>query len=337
MNINVSAAFMLAAGITALGVPATVFGAEGRGVATFAVAVTTVHDLKAVFATIESVDTVAARTRIGGTVAGLVVDEGARVEAGQSIARVEDPKLRPRRAVVEARIESIKSHRKLAALALDRVAKLRRSGTASQARLDEARTDLEVVDRNLAAMTAERDLVVAEQAEGAVVAPAAGRVLKVRVTEGAVVLPGETVALIAAEAYILRMRIPERHARFIGAGDEVLVGGRGLETPRRGMRKGRVRQLYPELEQGRVVADIDVAGLGDFFVGERIPVYVATGKRRVISVPPAFLSQRHGLTYARLDDGTEVVVQTGRTGDGGVEVLSGLLAGDVLARPEPAP
>jgi len=337
MNFNANAALVLAAGIMALGVPAAVFGAEGQVGGTFAVAVTAVDDLKAVFATVESVDTVSARTRIGGTVSGLVVDEGTRVEAGQLIARIEDPKLRLRRAGVEARIGSIQSQRKLAAIALDRVAKLRRTGAASQARLDEARTDLEVVDRNLAAMTAERDLIIEEQAEGAVAAPTAGRVLKVRVTGGAVVLPGETVALIATETYILRMRIPERHARFIRAGDEVRVGGRGLETPRGGMRKGRIRQVYPKLNQGRVVADIDVAGLGDFFVGERIPVYVATGTRRVIRVPPAFLSQRYGLTYARLDDGTEVVVQTGRTGDGGVEVLSGLMVGDVLARPEPTP
>ena len=337
MTMNGGIALALTVGIVALGAPLAVFGAEGQGARTFSVAVTTVDDLKSVFATVESVDSVAARTRIGGTVSGLVVDEGSRVEAGQSIARVEDPKLRLRKAAVEARIESLKSQRKLAAIALDRVAKLRRTGTASQARLDEARTDLEVVGRNLAAMTAERDLVIQEQAEGAVAAPAAGRVLRVRVTEGAVVLPGEEVALIATETYILRMRIPERHARFIRTGDEVLVGGRGLETPRGGMRKCRIRQVYPELDQGRVVADIDVAGLGNFFVGERIPVYVATGKRRVIRVPPVFLSQRYGLTYARLEDGAEVVVQTGRTGAGGVEVLSGIKAGDVLARPVPAP
>ena len=312
------ASVLLAAGLLGAWGPGPSVADDGDA---FAVSVTRIEDRKAVFATVESVDLIAARARIGGTVAGLAVDEGSRVEKGQVIAHVEDRKLRLRMAAVAARIDSLKAQRKLAKIALDRTAKLRKSGAASQARLDEARTGLEVVERSLAAMRAERDLIAQQRAEGAIEAPTGGRVLSVSVTDGAVIMPGETVATIAAEAYVLRMHLPERHARFIRVGDPVHVGEK---------RTGRVLQVYPEISQGRVMADVEVADLGDFFVGERIAVSVGAGMRETIVVPRRYLFHRHGLAYVRLKDGGETVVQTGLPAAAGIEVLSGLVAGDVL-------
>ena len=298
-----------------------------------------IEDRKAVVATVESVDRIAARARIGGTVAKLVVDEGASVRRGDVLAEVVDDKLDSRRQAVEARIQALESQKKLAQTVLDRVAKLRETGAAAQARLDEAMTSLRVVDRDLVAMVAERKVVLQQQAEGAVLAPADGRVIAVPVTGGAVVLPGETIAMIAATAYILRLNLPERHARFLRVGDEVRVGAAALDPAERkeSLRAGRIVQVYPALRQGRVVADVDVAGLGDYFIGERVAVHVATGKRRTFVVPPEYLFRRHGLTFAKLRDGREVVVQPGLPADGGIEVLSGLAEGDALAKPGAGP
>ena len=46
-------------------------------------------------------------------------------------------------------------------------------------------------------------------------APIAGRVCAVPLTEGTVVLTGETVATIAEANFVLRLSVPERHAQFI--------------------------------------------------------------------------------------------------------------------------
>ncbi|MEX2009896.1 MAG: HlyD family efflux transporter periplasmic adaptor subunit, partial [Dongiaceae bacterium] len=267
------------------------------------------------------------------TVEALAVDEGSRVELGQRLAVVGDPKLPLQLVALDARIRSLRAQRDLARVELDRYRKLRQTGAASQARLDEAQTAMDVVDSGLAAMIADRAVVAEQLGEGAVLAPAAGRVLQVHVVDGAVVMPGETVATIAAETYILRMRLPERHARFIAAGDRVLVGARGLETAPRDLAEGRVRQVYPEMEQGRVVADIAVAGIGDYFVGERARVFVSTGERPAIVVPAAYLYRRFGVDYALVKDIGETVVQTGLPVEDGVEVLSGLRPGDVLLPP----
>lgn len=304
----------------------------------FSVELKTVEDLKAVFATVESIDSAAARTRIGGTITKLDVDEGTSVRKGDRIALVEDPKIGPQLQALSARIQSLEAQRSLAQTELDRFAKLRQSGTISQARLDQAQTNLDVAERQLAAMKAERNVIAQQRSEGAVLAPANGRVLKVEVTAGTNVQPGEVVATLAADAYILRMQLPERHARFIGEGDTVKIGERGLAATSAGagkeMRSGTIRQVYPELQQGRVVADVEVQGLGDYFVGERVSVFVSTGERQVYVVPGSYLFQRYGVTYAKVKDLGETVVQTGRHLDGDVEVLSGLRSGDILVKPE---
>ncbi|OEJ68420.1 efflux transporter periplasmic adaptor subunit [Magnetovibrio blakemorei] len=305
--------------------------------ATFQVSQGQVEDRKSVFATVESVDVVAARARIGGTVTELLVDEGSSVQANQKIARVVDEKLALQLKSIDAQIESYRSQKDLTTTALARAEQLYASGTIPKARLDEARTNREVADRSLASAQAERQVLIQTSVEGDVLSPASGRILKVQVRKGSVILPGEPIASLAAEAYILRLQLPERHAMFISEGDEVQVAQRGLGalTSDSGdkLRSGLIRQVYPEIKQGRVSADVEVAGLGDFFVGERIRVWIGTGARPAIVVPTDFLYSRYNLTFAKLSDGREVVVQPGLPQSGGVEVLSGLVPGDVLAHP----
>ena len=293
----------------------------------------TIKDRKAVFATVESRDVTDARARIGGTIRDLVVDEGSAVTAGQRIATIRDPKLRLRIATVDARIRAREAQRALAILERARIGKLRRSGTVSQSQLDEVTTKLAVVRGELAALAAERSVIVEEKAEGDVLAPSDGRVLKVHVTNGTVVQPGDRIATVTVDAYLLRLRLPERHARFIKKGDRVLIGPRGMQIGRTRLRTGRVEQVYPRLDNGRVVADVNVPGLGDFFVGERIRVYVETGKRPAIVVPADFIRRRSGVAYARLRNGREIVVQLGLPTEDGIEILSGLNPGDELIKP----
>jgi len=167
-----------------------------------------------------------------------------------------------------------------------------------------------------------------------VLAPGAGRVLKVPISEGSVAMPGETIATIAADNYILRLQLPERHAQFMKTGDTILIGARGLQVQEQEtLRRGRVVLVYPAIEQGRVIADVEVEGLGDYFVGERTRVYIATGTREALAVPEDDVYRRFGVSYVKLKDGTEVVVQVGLPVEGGIDILAGLHEGDVVIAP----
>lgn len=293
-----------------------------------------VDDRKAVIATVEPIQELVARARIGGTIVALSVREGNQVAAGDRIALVVDPKLALQIQALESRIQAQSAAREQAQIDLNRIEQLRTSGTVSQAQLDQARTRLNMAERTYLALRSDREVVEQQSTEGGVLAPASGRVLKVPVSVGSVVLPGETIATLATDNYILRLQLPERHARFMKAGDKILVGSRGLQQQdQETLRPGRVRLVYPQIDQGRVIADAEVDGLGDFFVGERTRVYVATGKRDALVVPADLVYRRYGVSYVKLKDGTEVVVQPGPPVDGGIEILSGLNEGDQVVRP----
>jgi RND family efflux transporter MFP subunit len=303
----------------------------------FTVSERPIADLKAVFATVESLHLTPARSRNGGTIDRLAIKEGDRVKEGELLATVSDPKLPLQMAALDARIQALQSQQKQARLDLDRMQQLMKTGNVTQARLDEAATAVSVLAASLAAQQAERAVVAEQMTEGDVLAPADGRVLKVRVVNGTVVMPGDTVADIAANDYVLRMRLPERHAKFIHEGDKVLIGARGLDLAPETLTEGRVRLVYPEIDNGLVVADVDVPNLGDFFVGERTRVFVSTGTRQAMIVPPGYIFKRAGVAYALVKGVGETVVQPGLPAEGGIEVLSGLKPGDVLLPPEAQP
>ena len=78
-------------------------------------------------------------------------------------------------------------------------------------------------------------------------------------------LPGDTIAMIAQQDFKLRLRVPERHAGFLKAGDTIRIDG--ARVRRACAKSGVIDLVYPQIEDGRVVADATVEGLGEYFVG----------------------------------------------------------------------
>ncbi|MGD9668206.1 MAG: efflux RND transporter periplasmic adaptor subunit [Hyphomicrobiaceae bacterium] len=312
------------------------------GLATFTVEMNEIDDLKSVYGTVRSTDRIEARARIGGTVASLSVDEGSEVQTGQVIAIVADQKLALKLKALEAQIAGLKAQRENTERELGRQEELIKRGFTPKAKVDELRTQLEVVENQFKSAEADRDVVIRQVQEGEVLAPASGRVLLVPVTVGSVIMPGESLATIAANEYVLRLELPERHARFINKGDTIQVGSRSLDNTNRALVKGSITQVYPELQSGRVIADASVKGLGDYFVGERVLVYISVGKRSGMVIPRSLVTTRYGYDFVKVARGvgrvSDVIVQLGPStlladGGEGVEVLGGLNPGDEIVKP----
>ena len=306
---------------------------SGVAQAAFTVTDRVVADEKAVFATVESREMVPARVRTGGTIASLAVKEGDSVRRDQVLAVVADPKLLLQQVALEAQITGLQAQLAQAKLELGRAEALLRSGAVSRSNYDALVTGANVARATLAARMADRDVVEQQLAEGKVLAPTAGRVLKVPVTPGSVVLTGEAVATIAEQDFVLRLQVPERHARELQAGDAVRLDPEDQKSAG----TGRITLVYPQIQNGRVSADAEVAGLGDYFVGQRIRVWISGGARHAVIVPASYIITRFGLDYARIG-GVEVPVQRGLARalpemPDGLEILSGLRAGDVLVQP----
>jgi RND family efflux transporter MFP subunit len=307
---------------------------------TFTVASQVVSDEKAVFATVESRNVGPARARIGGTVVALAIKQGDEVTEGQVVATVADEKLLLQIKSLDAQIAGLEAQLAQVQADLSRAEDLFSKGTIPKTRLDEARTAFNVASNSHRSKVAEKAVIEQQMAEGKVFAPISGRVLTVPVTVGTVTLSGEAVATIAEKDFVLRLRVPERHALFLKAGDSVRVDSEALDT--NGAAFGAITLVYPQIQDGRVVADAKVSGLGDYFVGERILVWVSSGSRTTVMVPAPYILTRFGVDYARLqgqDRGViDVPVQRGRDlprpeMPDGLEILSGLKAGDVLVRP----
>ncbi len=330
---------VLCTALLALTSPFLAQGARAQS-ATFTVQPHMVADEKAVFATVESANTVPARARIGGTVASLSVKDGDEVKQNQVVAIVGDEKLVLQMKSLDAQIAGLEAQLSQADTNLKRAQDLFAKGTIPRTNLDQAQTAFNVATNAHRAKVAERSVVEQQLSEGKVLAPTAGRVLKVPVTTGTVVLPGEAIASIAEKNYVLRLRVPERHALTLKAGDTIRVDSAALGAA--GAKFGTIKLVYPEIQDGRVVADAKVPGLGDYFVGERILVWVSAGKRESVVVPASFIVTRFGIDYARVrqQDGQaiNVPVQRGRLMPrpdmpDALEILSGLHAGDVLVTP----
>lgn len=315
--------------------------ASSAPAAEFVAQTTEVVETKAVFGQVEARNTVPARARIGGTIQSIAVSEGSEVSEGQVIAIVVDEKLALQRDAAEAQVKGLQSQLDNAATELARAEQLFRSGTAPQSRVDTARTQLEVYTNQLAAAESDRAVIEQQSREGQVLAPASGRVLSVPVTPGSVILAGEEIARVAGGGTFLRLSLPERHAAAIVEGDTVTVGERVLSAGGAvTTREGRLAKVYPEIRDGRVEADVEVEGLGDFFVGERTLVWIPVGRRPAITLPVAAVTTRHGVDTVRIatDAGDlDVAVVLGEIfadGDGErVEILTGIHEGDRIVLP----
>ncbi len=306
---------------------------------TLTVAARTVADEKAVFATVESVSVVPARGRIGGTVAQLHVREGDSVTSGQAIAAIGDEKLALQMKALDAQIDALQAQSSQAQIDFNRIEGLVERGTLPRIRLDEARTALNVAENGLRARVAERAVIQQQLNEGQVLAPAGGRVLKKLVAVGSVVLPGDPVAMIAQQNFKLRLRVPERHARFLRAGDKIRVDG--AEFGEQISRIGVIELVYPQIEDGRVIADATVENLGEYFVGDRLRVWISGGERIAFVIPSSYVTTRYGIDYVQIRQGDRAInapVQRGRDRPSpeipnGLEILSGIRAGDQLVQP----
>ncbi len=290
---------------------------------------TTITEWKAVYGQVEARDRIPARARLGGTLVELTVVEGDLVKAGQPIARIEDEKLAFQLSALAAQRGALDAQLTNARAELARGESLLKQGVTTAQGLDALRTQVDVLKGQIAAMDAQADVITQQVKEGTVLAPADGRVLDVPVSKGGVLMPGEAVALIGGGGTFLRISIPERHAPSLHQGDKIEISeGDATQT-------GILSRIYPLIQNGRVIADVDLQGLPDTFVDARMLVRLPVGHRQALMVPVTAISSTAGLDFVSVESPKGPVQRSVVPGEHAVidgvemvEVLSGLEAGD---------
>jgi len=297
----------------------------------------TIVDYRPVVARIEAGDTATARSRLQGVVTRLSIDEGDEVAAGDVVAIVTDDTIAPQLASLDGRIAALESQIRQAEDDVRRNEALFEEGFFPKARLDEQRTGLDVLQRNLSSAEAERRALAARRNEGQIRAPADARVTRVNTVEGSVVSPGEVIASFATLNGIVRLSLPERHASELAEGETVTLR---LPTRDEAVRTATIVKVYPELRNGAVIADATVQGGLDALVGERVDVLAPVGERRAILIPRDYVSTRYGVDFVRVKVGDRFIdapvalaAPLVDTADQ-YEILTGLKPGDQIEKPE---
>lgn len=280
-------------------------------------------------AEIATVDQAQVLARIPGILTTLAVREGDMVSKGDSIGRIVDSQLGYQAGAYGAQAAAAQAQAAQAQAELVRVRYLYQNGVYAKARLDQAEAAAAAANAQIRAARAQQDAVGAVAGQGAVIAPASGRVLRADVPAGSPVSPGMAIAVITAGPTIVRLEMPESLADKVHPGSRVTATGLGT---------GRVIKLYPSITAGKITADVDMPGIDSHLIGRRVAAKVEIGTRKALLAPAAIVTNRFGIDYVTLlgKDGsaTEVPVQIAPSSEPGkVEILSGANVGDTLIAP----
>jgi len=257
--------------------------------------------------------------RSAGTIDSVSSELGDHVSAGQLLARLES-------AEQEISLASAEASHDNANRTVTRARALTKSGGITQA--DSEQAEFQLRQTEITIRKARRDLELTR-----ITAPFAGVVTVRAARPRRFVAAGDTLFRVTETAPLLaRIRIPESSARGLKSGDNAsIVGTDGAIT------SAIVAHTAPFVDAASGTREVVLRLVGSgpsAIVGSSVTVRLGRERRRAIVVDRDAIAS----------DGYVVVVENGRTtvrpvtvgrdvGGGRVEVLSGLSAGERLARP----
>ncbi|MEM8877869.1 MAG: efflux RND transporter periplasmic adaptor subunit [Pseudomonadota bacterium] len=178
-----------------------------------------------------------------GTVSGIAVDEGDRIEAGAILATLDTRLLDARKSELQARKAGLEAQVELAELTLRRQTVLRDRGHTSGQTFDEVRLQLVQLRAGLLEIDAALQAVTVDLAKSRILAPFAGQVTARLLDEGSVVAPGTAIlSLIEAGRPQLRVGVPAAMAGELAAGQSVVVEHQGASV------KAQVAAVRPDID-----------------------------------------------------------------------------------------
>jgi membrane fusion protein (multidrug efflux system) len=259
--------------------------------------------------------------RSAGIVEAVLVDLGARVVAGQPLARLEST---DQRIALDQAQEKFDNTRQ----SVERQRALKTAGVVTQA--DSERVEFEHREALLELRKAQRDYDLTR-----IVAPFAGVVTGRTARIGRLVGSGDSLfRLTALRPILAAVHVPESSAAGITVGSEAEVVGLGGATSR-----ARVIRASPIVDAGsgtrEMILQLAVGG-PRLTPGASVTVRLGSQRRQVVAIPRTAVDQ-DGYALVWADDRTTLRPLTlGSELDGNrIEVLSGLTPGEKVIRTAP--
>ena len=273
-------------------------------------------------------------TKLMGTVLQVLVNEGDRIIAGQTLLRIDARDLAARNSQAAALISEAEAVRQDAATQARRIRALYADSAATRAQLDAVETGLLRADAGVRAARGSSAELAATSAYAFVRAPFSGIVTKRFVDPGAFAAPGSPLMTVQdADQLRIVANVTPDIARELRRGQRIdaLVEDVPVSAVIEGIVPSTSGNLY-------AINAVVSNGGGKLLSGSAAALLISRGSRQVLVVPSAAVIRDGDLTGVtiRSRDGDEIRwVRLGRASGNVVEVESGLRAGDVVVVPLP--
>jgi RND family efflux transporter MFP subunit len=264
------------------------------------------------------------------------VRAGDVIEEGALVVRLEGRDLEARMKAAREEVRGARAALELARSGRDRIARLHESNVASRQQLDRV-----IADRDVAAAELERAEQGLADAQVAlsyseIRSPVGGRVIDRLAEPGDTAAPGAALLRIYDPgAMRLEAAVREGLATRLTPGQLLRVSVEALDLSL----QGEIDEIVPAAEPGARTFLVKVRLPRDprLFSGMFGRVEIPAGRGRRLVVPGRAIERIGQLEYATVvgSDGSHHrrLVTTGPAADGGVEVLSGLAAGEEVVLP----
>jgi RND family efflux transporter MFP subunit len=269
-------------------------------------------------------------SRVMGAVTTVTVRPGDHVRAGQLLATIDDRDAVQGVRAAEQALEAARQNRLMADLTYQRYQKLYDEKALARQEIDQIETQKKLAEANVEQAKAGLEEAIIRRDFTRITAQAAGIVTDKRVDPGNMAIPGMPLFTVESESgSYVEAPLDEAFSRKvrIGTGAAVAIEPLGLDM------NGRIFEIVPAVDPATRTFIVKISlPAGGFKSGLYARVRVPGGERETILVPKAAVVEKGQLTGLYVVDERGIVtyrlIRAGKTYPGGVEVLSGLHAGE---------
>ena len=283
-----------------------------------------------------SEDQVQVASRLMGYIRQIKVEEGQTVKAGQLLFVVDPSDIQGQMSQARAGLAQAEAALADARIDHERFGALYKEEAIPKLQWDKVRLQYKVAEQQVAAARAGLNQASSQMRYASVVAPISGTVTQKMAHAGDLAAPGRPVLVIEGlKKRQVRTNVSGEVFAHIKIGDKAAIVADGLAG--QGPVEGVIAQVVPVADpvSHTYLVKIDLPAGNSLASGTFVRVGFAVGSREGIRVPVAALAERAGIPGVFALDAQNIaryrMVRTGATGQGMIEIQSGLKAGDRVA------